>query len=305
MIFRRRTAAERAAAAADLADREDPYHVTQASRIYFLPNLMTAGNLCCGFVAIIFCIKASYEMRLAGVKVASELTPEAIAYFKWAVWLILGAAAFDTLDGRLARMGGRESLFGAEFDSLADVVSFGIAPSLMVFFLILSPTQGYPIFQQLGGFLSFIYLLCAAIRLARFNVITNPLLHRDAKDSNKDFVGLPVPAAAGTVASLVLALLHLAENSRDLQYWGALGLPFLLFIIAILMVSTVRYPSGKKVDMQTRTKLSTFVLFIGIGGVIWTFKEEGLLVCTLSYIFFGLLRHWRRSRGPRRPVDSL
>jgi CDP-diacylglycerol--serine O-phosphatidyltransferase len=304
MIFRRRTAAERAAAAADLAEREDPYHVTQASRIYFLPNLMTAGNLCCGFVAIIFCIKASYEMRLAGVKVASDLTPEAIAYFKWAVWLIFGAAAFDTLDGRLARMGGRESLFGAEFDSLADVVSFGIAPALMVFFLILSPTQGYPNFQQLGGFLSFIYLLCAAIRLARFNVITNPLLHRDAKDSSKDFVGLPVPAAAGTVASLVLTLLHLAENSRDLQRW-ALGLPPLLALIAILMVSSVRYPSGKKVDMQTRTKLSTFVLFIGIGGVIWTFKEEGLLVCTLSYIFFGLLRHWRRSRSSRRPADSL
>jgi CDP-diacylglycerol--serine O-phosphatidyltransferase len=304
MIFRRPTAAERAAAAADLAEREDPYHVTQASRIYFLPNLMTAGNLCCGFVAIIFCIKASYEMRLAGVKVTSDLTPEAIAYFKWAVWLIFGAAAFDTLDGRLARMGGRESLFGAEFDSLADVVSFGIAPALMVFFLILSPTQGYPNFQQLGGFLSFIYLLCAAIRLARFNVISNPLLHRDAKDSSKDFIGLPVPAAAGTVASLVLTLLHLAENSRDLQRW-ALGLPPLLALIAILMVSSVRYPSGKKVDMQTRTKLSTFVLFIGVGGIIWNFKEEGLLICTLSYIFFGLLRHWRRSRTPRRPADSL
>lgn len=301
MIFRRPTAAERAA---DLAAREDPYHVTQASRIYFLPNLMTAGNLCCGFVAIIFCIKASYEMRLSGVRLASELTPEAIAHFKWAVWLILGAAAFDTLDGRLARMGGRESLFGAEFDSLADVVSFGIAPALMVFFLILSPTQGYPSFQQLGGFLSFIYLLCAAIRLARFNVITNPLLHRDAKDSSKDFIGLPVPAAAGTVATLVMTLLHLAENSRDLQRW-ALALPPLLALIAVLMVSTVRYPSGKQFDLQTRTKLSTFVVLVSVVGVITLYKEFGLLACMLAYIFFGLIRHWRRSRGARRATNPV
>jgi CDP-diacylglycerol--serine O-phosphatidyltransferase len=306
MIFRRRqfTPEDRAAAARDLAAREDPYHVTQASRIYFLPNLMTAGNLCCGFVAIIFCIKASFEMRLAGVQVASELTPQSITYFKWAVWLIIGAALFDTLDGRLARMGGRESLFGAEFDSLADVVSFGIAPALMVFFLILSPTQGYPIFQQLGGFLSFIYLLCAAIRLARFNVITNPLLHRDAKDSGKDFIGLPVPAAAGTVASLVLALLHLAENSRDLQRW-ALALPPLLALIAVLMVSTVRYPSGKHLDLRTRTRLSTFVLLVVIAGVVLLFKEYGLVACALGYIFYGLIRQMRRARPARRLPVSL
>jgi CDP-diacylglycerol---serine O-phosphatidyltransferase len=288
------------AAEADLARRQDPYHVTQASRIYILPNLMTAGNLCCGFVAIIFCIKANYEMRSAGIRLTSELGPDAIGNFKTAVYLILGAAAFDTLDGRLARMGGRESLFGAEFDSLADVVSFGIAPALMVFFLILSPTQGYPIFRQVGGFLSFVYLLCAAIRLARFNVITNPALHRDAKDSNKDFIGLPVPAAAGTVAALVMTLLHIAENNRDPQpqRW-ALGLPVLLAIIAVLMVSTVRYPSGKQVDLQTRTKLSNFVVLVVGLGLIYLFKEVFLLACALGYIFFGLIRHWRRPRAAK------
>ncbi|HEY0946744.1 MAG TPA: CDP-alcohol phosphatidyltransferase family protein, partial [Opitutaceae bacterium] len=175
-------------------DRENPYSVANASRIYFLPNLMTAGNLFCGFVAVIKCIQAHYDMRGAEI-----ITPGASVLFTEAVWFIFGAMAFDMLDGRLARMGGRESLFGAEFDSLADVVSFGLAPALMMFFLILSPTQGYPIFRQIGWLLGFVYLLCAAIRLARFNVITNPLLHRSAKPSNKDFVGLPVPAAAGTV----------------------------------------------------------------------------------------------------------
>ena len=288
---------------ADLARRQDPYHVTQASRIYFLPNLMTAGNLCCGFVAITFCIKANYDMKIAGVKVASDLTAEAIAHFKWAVWLIIGAAAFDALDGRLARMGGRESLFGAEFDSLADVVSFGIAPALMVFFLILSPTQGYPIFQQMGGFLSFVYLLCAAIRLARFNVITNPALHRDAKDSNKDFVGLPVPAAAMTVSALVLTLLEFAQDGRDLQRW-ALALPPLLALIAVLMVSTVRYPSGKQIDLQTRTKLTTFVILVIVGAAAVLFKQVGLLSCALGYIFFGLFRHWRRTRMGTRKMGT-
>jgi len=289
---------------ADLARREDPYHVTQASRIYILPNLMTAGNLCCGFVAITLCINANYDMRSAAVKVASDLTPEAIAHFKWAVWMIFAAAGFDALDGRLARMGGRESLFGAEFDSLADVVSFGIAPALMVFFLILSPTQGYPGFREVGAFLSFFYLLCAAIRLARFNVITNPLLHRDAKDSSKDFVGLPVPAAAGTVAALVLALLHLAKNNRDLQHW-ALILPPLLALIAVLMISTVRYPSGKQVDLQTRTKPTTFVVLVLIVGLVILFKEVGFLGCALGYIFFGLIRHWRRWRVARaRPAGG-
>jgi CDP-diacylglycerol---serine O-phosphatidyltransferase len=283
---------------APLADPEDPYNVTQASRIYFLPNLMTAGNLFCGFMAVIWCIRAHYDMRGA-----DGLTVQASTWFTQAVWFIFGAMAFDTLDGRLARMGGRESLFGAEFDSLADIVSFGMAPALMVFFLILSPTQGYPVFQNIGWLLGFVYLLCAAIRLARFNVITNPLLHRNtqAKPSSKDFVGLPVPAAAGTVASLVLFLVNLAEHDHSLQRW-ALALPVLLLLIAVLMVSTVRYPSGKQIDLQTKTKLTSFILVGVVIAVVAVFKEYGMFFVCLGYIFFGLARHWRRHGiKPRRP----
>ncbi|MDB6126194.1 MAG: CDP-diacylglycerol--serine O-phosphatidyltransferase [Verrucomicrobia bacterium] len=274
----------------DLEDREDPYNVTQASRIYFLPNLMTAGNLFCGFVAVIHCIQA----RLAETLPTGEyLNQSSAGHYKQAVWFIFGAAAFDALDGRLARMGGRESLFGAEFDSLADIVSFGIAPALMVFFLILSPTQGYDIFRNIGWFLGFIYLLCAAIRLARFNVITNPLLHGNKKDTNKDFVGLPVPAAAATVASLVLFLIHLSSLDKSLRFW-ALALPPLMLLIAVLMVSTVRYPSGKGVDLQTRTRLQPFVMFLAVAGLMVLFKEIALLCTCLAYIFFGLIRQWRR-----------
>ena len=284
----------------DHDDPQNPYHVSQASRIYFLPNLMTAGNLFCGFVAVIHCIQA----RLAETTGGEYLGHTSADLYRQAVWFIFGAAAFDTLDGRLARMGGRESLFGAEFDSLADVISFGIAPALMVFFLILSPTQGYEVFRNIGWFLGFVYLLCAAIRLARFNVITNPMLHRDKHETTKDFVGLPVPAAAATVASLVLFLLYLAENDRSLHRW-ALALPPLMGLIAILMVSSIRYPSGKNVDMQTKTRLLPFVAFlVCIGGIV-LFKEVALLCTTLGYIFFGIFRRLRRNQRLRLRSKSV
>lgn len=274
---------------ADLESRENPYNVTQASRVYFLPNLMTAGNLFCGFVAVIKCIQARLETMAPGTY---NHTPAGL--YTQAVWFILAAVIFDSLDGRLARLGGRESLFGAEFDSLADVVSFGIAPALMMFFLILSPTQGYPVFRQIGWFVGFIYLLCAAMRLARFNVITNPLLHKP-KDSNKDFIGLPVPAAAGTVVSLVLFLLNFSEGNRELHR-VALVLPVLLLLIALLMVSTIRFPSFKQVDWQMKTRFRTFVLIIILAGLIFWLQEEALVVLFLGYIFYGLFRHSRRAQ---------
>jgi CDP-diacylglycerol--serine O-phosphatidyltransferase len=273
-------------------DPEDPYSVTQASRIYFLPNLMTAGNLFCGFMAIVQCIQARLAETALDGRYAGATNAE---HYKYAVWLIFGAAVFDSLDGRLARMGGRESLFGAEFDSLADVISFGMAPALLMLYLILSPTQGIEWFRIVGGFVGFVYLLCAAMRLARFNVITNPLLHPAQKESSKDFVGLPVPAAASTVAATVLFLLKLEEMERSLKSW-ALALPPLMLLVAFLMMSTVRYPSGKKVDLQTKTKLRTFIGILAVIGLVFFYKEIGLLMVCLGYIFYGLFRHLRRSR---------
>ena len=273
----------------DLESRENPYNVTQASRIYFLPNLMTAGNLFCGFVAIINCIQARLQTVAPGTYTHS---PDRL--YTQAVWFILAAVVFDSLDGRLARLGGRESLFGAEFDSLADVVSFGVAPALMVFFLILSPTQGYPAFRQIGWFIGFIYLLCAAVRLARFNVITNPMLYKP-KDGSKDFVGLPVPAAAGTVASLVLFLLHFSDENQEVRRL-ALILPILLLLIALLMVSTIRYPSFKQVDWQMKTRFRTFVGIIVAAGFIFWQQEVALLCLFLGYIFYGMIRQVRRAQ---------
>jgi CDP-diacylglycerol--serine O-phosphatidyltransferase len=254
---------------------------------------MTAGNLFCGFAACLRCIEANFITREAA-DLVTNIPPEAISHYREAVWYIFGAMAFDALDGRLARMGGRESLFGAEFDSLADVVSFGLAPALMVFFLIVRPAGGDQTLLSVGGLTGFIYLLCAAMRLARFNVITHPLLQRPGMQaSSKDFVGLPVPAAAGTIGALMLFLLNLIEHDKSLQSI-ALGLPLLLLLVAMLMVSTVRYPSGKHIDLRTKTKLPTLIVYIVVGAAVVRFKEYGMFFLCLGYIFFGLIRHWRQ-----------
>jgi CDP-diacylglycerol--serine O-phosphatidyltransferase len=304
MNFRRPPGSQRAQSkppmdADDLSQREDPYNVAQASRIYFLPNLMTAGNLFCGFMALINCIQA----RLAETSLSGEyLNVSAAGHYHYAVYFIFGAALFDSLDGRLARMGGRESLFGAEFDSLADVVSFGVAPAFLMFYLILSPTQGIEHFRYFGWFVGFIYLLCAAMRLARFNVITNPLLHPGKKDSNKDFVGLPVPAAAGTVASVVLALLKLQEADRSMKSW-ALVLPFLMLLVAMLMMSTIRYPSGKNIDLQTQTRMPTFLGVLLFIGLVIIYREIALVATCITYLFFGMIRQfirWRRATAGKK-----
>lgn len=277
----------------DLEDRENPYNVTQASRIYFLPNLMTAGNLFCGFIAVIKCIQARL-ITDAGEYASLHGNLSSIELYTQAVWFILLAVVFDMLDGRLARWGGRTSLFGAEFDSLADVISFGVAPALMVFFLILAPRGDYQWFRELGWFIAFIYLLCGAVRLARFNVITNPLLHRGEAESHKDFVGLPIPAAAGTVASLVLLLLNLAANARELRQL-TLALPLLLILVAMLMVSTVRYPSFKVVNWETKTRFRTFVIVVIAVALLWKLREVAFFFLFLGYIAYGIFTHYQRA----------
>ncbi|MBI2813828.1 MAG: CDP-diacylglycerol--serine O-phosphatidyltransferase [Opitutae bacterium] len=276
----------------DLEQRDNPYNVIQASRIYFLPNLMTAGNLFCGFGAVIKCIQARL-LTDAGEYAQLHADLSWMMLYTHAVWLILLAVIFDSLDGRLARWGGRTSLFGAEFDSLADVVSFGVAPALMVFFLILAPREEYQWFRELGWVIAFVYLLCGAVRLARFNVITNPLLHRAEAESSKDFVGLPIPAAAGTVASLVLLLLNLTANAQQLRQW-ALTLPFILMLVSFLMVSTIRYPSFKQMNWETKIRFRNLVfVFIGLVLVV-RLQEVALFFLFLAYIAYGLFAHYQR-----------
>jgi CDP-diacylglycerol--serine O-phosphatidyltransferase len=257
----------------------------EASHIYLLPNSLTAGNLFFGFLAILRCIQANYAVESAQV----------VAYFNQAVWFILFAVICDALDDRVARLGGRESLFGKEFDSIADVVSFGVAPTLMMIFLVFSPTESYPMLFQLSWVVAFIYLLCAAIRLARFNVLTHPMLAPSKHlMHSKDFLGLPVPAAAAMVASLVLVL-----NTYELQPW-ALGLPFLMLGVSYLMISQIPYPSFKEVGWHTRSKLPVFIGAIIAIVLIFSFRPISFMLVMIAYIALGPIRFLYRAERTRR-----
>ncbi len=265
---------------------------SQASRIYLLPNFFTAGNLFCGFLAILKCIQARYNVML------DEPISNPNELYTHAVLLILGAMVCDSLDGRVARLGGRESLFGKEFDSIADIVSFGVAPALMVLFLILNPEES-AFFKKIGWFLSFVYLMCAGVRLARFNVITHPLVYPAKVDrTNQDFIGLPVPAAAGMIATLVLLI-----TNHDLQRW-AIALPFLMLFISYLMVSPIRYPSFKAIDWQTKIRIRTFVLLLAVVGFVYLYRQYALVLLFLGYLFYGVIRSFMAARRIKKRAAS-
>lgn len=248
----------------------------ESSRIDFLPNLFTAGNLLFGFLAIILCIQAKY---------AAADESMATAYYTQAVWLILAAFICDILDGRVARVIHKESLFGKEFDAIADVVSFGVAPALMVFFLILKPTENFEYFRSLGWLIGFVYLLCAAIRLARFNALTRTSKHDTPLFSDREFSGLPTPAAAGLIVSLVLVL-----NEYELPEWSVL-LPLLMLLVTGLMVSNIPYPSFKYISWHTQTHFRTFIVLtvVGLAAMI-LLRAVALVLIFLVYIFCGPVR---------------
>src|SRR3954471_8221864 len=156
---------------------------TPNPKIYLLPNLMTAGNLFCGFAATLQIVQGAL-LQASDPDAAAQL-------FHFAVWFILGACIFDVLDGRLARLGGHDSPFGREFDSLADVISFGLAPALLVYQIVLGE------FQNLGWMIAFVYLACGTLRLPRFNCIAANSNGNSPPDKN--FTGFPIPAAAGVI----------------------------------------------------------------------------------------------------------
>lgn len=253
----------------------------EASHIYLLPNSLTAGNLFFGFLAIMRCIEAN-----------NATDPIIInGHFTQAVWFIFFGVVCDAFDGRVARMGGRESLFGIEFDSIADVISFGVAPAMMMIFLILKPTEQYEGVLPVSQLIGFIYLLCAAVRLARFNVLTHPMLTPAERiKGTKDFLGLPVPAAAGMVASLVLVYTSFEKHGYEMHGFELL-MPPLMLAIAFLMVSNIQYPSFKEIDWQTSTRIRSFILLILSMGIAFIFKEFFFAILFFTYISYGPVRY--------------
>lgn len=257
-------------------------------RIYFWPNLMTAGNLFCGFVALTKIVEAN---------AASPLFNQTI---RTALFFILLACIFDLLDGRVARMIGAESPFGREFDSLADVISFGVAPAFLVHRIVLKDVFAFH--PEIGWFIASIYLICGALRLARFNCLAT----MPNWGGGKDFLGFPIPAAAGLVASLTLFLMWLDEKGFATGNWR-FALPIILIFLSMMMVSEVRYPSFKKLDVRaTRpfTKMTLIIMFIGL---ILILREKILPVILpaifTAYLCYGFIRP-RISRKVRREIEE-
>lgn len=244
-------------------------------KIYLLPNLLTAGNLFCGFLALTRIVEA--DLTAPGFE----------AVIREALFFILLACIFDLLDGRVARFGGFESPFGQEFDSLADVVSFGVAPAFLVHRIVLADVfVNHP---EIGWLIASIYLLCGAFRLARFNVLATYA----GTGGSKEFTGFPIPAAAGVVASLTLFILWLEEKEFTKGWWRY-AIPVILVFLSVMMVSQVRYPAFKNVNWRTSTPFTKAVMILGLLGVFLILWKRVLpvvlpLVFT-SYLVYGFIR---------------
>jgi len=250
---------------------------------------MTAGNLFCGFAATMLIVRGTIAQELG----EPDLFFFNQTYFHSAIWLILIACIFDMLDGRLARLGGHESDFGREFDSLADVISFGVAPAMMLYKIVL---QSF----AYGWAVSFLYLLCGALRLARFNCLS-----ARSGGADKDFRGFPIPAAAGVIASVTLFILWWEGKDRELLgAWRYLLLALMIFL-SFMMFSGFKYPSFKGLNWRTKGSLPVFVcifliLIFTVVNYIWM-----PAVIFITYLLYGFLRPFLSLRMRREIEDEV
>jgi len=228
--------------------------------VYLLPSLMTLGNLFCGYACIVYAMRGEYETAAPFIGVAVIL---------------------DTLDGRIARMTGTSTAFGLEFDSLADVVSFGLAPAILTF------SWGLTSLGRWGWAAGFIYLTAAAMRLARFNVQTGTA-------DKKYFVGMPSPAAAGVPAATIFA--YPAGFQHPI---GAVPAMALVLVPAFLMVSTVRFRSFKNLDLQARRPYTVLIAIALFFAFIFAHPALTLVVISYTYLlsaFIEMIVHRFRRR---------
>jgi CDP-diacylglycerol--serine O-phosphatidyltransferase len=243
-------------------------------RIYLLPNLLTAGNLFCGFLALTKIVEADMS--------ASDF-PSVIRH---AIFFIILACFFDLLDGRVARLGGQDSPFGREFDSLADIISFGAAPAFLVHRVVLRDV--FLDRPEIGWFIASVYLICGAFRLARFNCLA-----ASGGGGGKDFLGFPIPAAAGTVASLTLFLLWWQDREFAFGRWRYI-LPVIMVFLSFMMVSQVRYPSFKALDWRAKRTFPKMIAITLLAGVLLIGGHRVLPVVLplafTAYLVYGFIR---------------
>jgi len=230
--------------------------------IYILPNLLTTGNLLCGFWSII----SVFQER-----------------FYLAAVAILLAAVFDVFDGKVAKLSGATSKFGMQYDSLADLVSFGIAPALLAFSWALRP------YGKFGWLAAFLFVACGAIRLARYNVMAS-------SGETKYFKGLPIPVAAAMIAFTILLYFQLIE--KDLV--KDIVILVMIYILAFLMVSNIRYFSFKELNLAKRKPFSIFIFVVLSLTVIVMEPVVVLSAFILLYVFSGpvnMVWGWRKKKA--------
>jgi CDP-diacylglycerol--serine O-phosphatidyltransferase len=253
--------------------------------LYILPSLFTSGNIAAGYYAITQSLQGSVQEP---------------RHFDYAALAIGFAIPFDAIDGRIARMTKTTSEFGKELDSLADVITFGVAPSLLAFtwgFQTLPATMDPALRQrvvQWGAFVCFLFLLCGAGRLARFNISVAPVPTNPGRPGRKYFVGMPIPAAAGVIAAVVHFFLGTpVPNWRVAIMWMVLVL-----LVGLLMVSTWRFWSGKEIDLSDRHPFQRIVLMgLAIYATV-SFSQYVLLALAAIYTFSGIFARaaysWQR-----------
>jgi len=263
--------------------------------MYILPSLFTSGNIAAGYYAITQSLEGSAQ---------------APHHFDFAALAIGFAIPFDAIDGRIARMTNTTSEFGKELDSLADVITFGVAPSILAFtwgFHML-PASLDPVLRQrlvdLGAFVCFLFLICGASRLARFNVSHNPTPKNPGRPDRKYFVGMPIPAAAGVVAAVV----HFFRGGPIETWWMAVVWMALVGLVGFLMVSTWRFWSGKEINLSNRHPVRWIIAFgVFLYGLV-VFSQVLLLMIGAVYMFSGIFARaayaWSRNRKAN-PGHSL
>jgi CDP-diacylglycerol--serine O-phosphatidyltransferase len=264
--------------------------------MYIVPSLFTAGNIAAGYFAIMQSLQGSVQEP---------------RHFDYAALAIGFAIPFDAIDGRIARMTKTTSDFGKELDSLADVITFGVAPSLLAFtwgFQML-PTAMDPVRRQhvvqWGAFVCFLFLLCGAGRLARFNIGANLLPKNPGRPGRKYFVGMPIPAAAGVIAAVV----HFFSGTPVPNWRVAIMWMLLVFMVGLLMVSTWRFWSGKEINLTDRHPFQRIVL-IGLAiYATFVFSQIVLFLLAFFYMFSGIFARaaysWqRRHKAANRHLAS-
>lgn len=258
--------------------------------LYLIPTAFTAANVLMGFLSLMSTMRG---FQLLGISNNDSAIRAASFEFDKASILIGWAILFDSLDGRLARMTKTTTEIGVQFDSIADVLTFGIAPAFLAFaWGYGSSFQSGSALYSVGLFVSFMYLMCGAFRLARFNVQASrprPLSEGTVKVDKKHFVGLPIPPAAGLLAAVIhftpIPLVYYGlEKSRLFSILLMLGMG----LLGLLMVSTIRYTSFKSLGTG-RNNVRLILLIAAISMLVWLYSKYVLLIMVFIYVIHGIL----------------